>query len=148
VGDTNIKKSRLPFWQAFYRGGDYIVHYPSLMKEAIPAIREDPSKAAVGPIGAGQLTVEVVEAFGLSNVLFLGGVISISFALFNFIPIPPLDGAGMLVGLIEGIRRGKRLPQRAVRLAYAIGTSLIIILFVVIMFSDILRLVRGESFNL
>ena len=148
VGNTHIEKPRLPFWQAFYRGGDYIVHYPSLIKEAIPLIREDPSKAVQGPIGAGQLTVEVVESFGFSSVLLLGGVISISLALFNFIPIPPLDGGGMLVALIEGVRRGKRLPPRAVRLAYAIGTALMIILFVVVMYSDILRLVRGESFNL
>ncbi len=148
VDNTHIEKPRLPFWQAFYRGGDYIVHYPSLIKEAIPLIREDPSKAVQGPIGAGQLTVEAVESFGFSSVLLLGGVISISLALFNFIPIPPLDGGRMLVALIEGVRRGKRLPPRAVRLAYAIGTALMIILFVVIMYSDILRLVRGESFNL
>jgi regulator of sigma E protease len=148
VSDTHIEKPRLPLWQAFYRGGDYIVHYPSLMKEAIPLIREDPSKAVQGPIGAGQLTVEVVKSFGFNSVLLLGGVISICLALFNFIPIPPLDGAGMLVALIEGIRRGKRLPPRAVRLAYAVGTALIIILFVVVTFNDILRLIRGENFNL
>lgn len=148
VGGTHIDKQQLSFWQAFYRGGDYVVHIPYLIKESIPLIREDPSKAVVGPIGAGQLTVETVKSFGLSNILFLAGIISIGLALFNFIPIPPLDGGGMLVALIEGIRRGKRLSPRTVRLAYAIGTALIITLFVVIMYSDILRLIRGESFNL
>ena len=148
VSDTYIEKQQLPFWQAIYRGGDFVVHTPKLIVESLDIIKEDPSKAVVGPIGAGQLTVEAVRSFGLSNVLFLGGLISIGFALFNFIPVPPLDGGGMVVALIEGVRRGKRLSPRMVRLAYTIGTALIITLFVLVFYSDILRLIRGENFGL
>jgi regulator of sigma E protease len=148
VSNTRIEKQRLPFWQAIYRGGDFVVHVPELMVESFDLIKEDPSKAVVGPVGAGQLTVEAVRSFGLSNVLFLGGLISVGFALFNFIPVPPLDGGGMLVALIEGVRRGKRLSPRTVRLAYAIGTAFIITLFVLVFYSDILRLIRGEDFGL
>jgi regulator of sigma E protease len=148
VSDTHIAKQQLPFWQAIYRGGDFVVHTPKLIVESLDIIKEDPSKAVVGPIGAGQLTVEAVRSFGLSNVLFLGGLISIGFALFNFIPVPPLDGGGMVVALIEGVRRGKRLSPRMVRLAYTIGTALIITLFVLVFYSDILRLIKGENFGL
>jgi RIP metalloprotease RseP len=148
VSNTHIEKQRLPFWQAIHRGGDFVVHLPELIVESLDIIKEDPSKAVVGPVGAGQLTVEAVTSFGLSNVLFLGGLISMGFALFNFIPVPPLDGGGMLIGLIEGVRRGKRLSPRTVRLAYAIGTALIITLFVLVFYSDILRLIRGEGFGL
>ncbi len=148
VRDTHIEKQRLPFWQAIYRGGDFVVHIPELIVESFDIIKEDPSKAVVGPVGAGQLTVEAVRSLGLSNVLFLGGLISMGFALFNFIPVPPLDGGGMLVALIEGVRRGKRLSPRTVRLAYAIGTAFILTLFVLVFYSDILRLIRGEGFGL
>ncbi|TET87727.1 MAG: RIP metalloprotease RseP [Dehalococcoidia bacterium] len=148
VSNTHIEKQRLPFWQAIHRGGDFVVHIPELIVESLDIIKEDPSKAVVGPVGAGQLTVEAVRSFGLSNVLFLGGLISMGFALFNFIPVPPLDGGGMLISLIEGVRRGKRLSPRTVRLAYAIGTALIITLFVLVFYSDILRLIRGEGFGL
>jgi len=148
VSDTHIEKQRLPFWQAIYRGGDFVVHIPKLIVESLDIIKEDPSKAVVGPVGAGQLTVEAVRSFGLSNVLFLGGLISMGFALFNVIPVPPLDGGGMVIGLIEGIRRGRRLSPRTVRLAYAIGTAFIITLFVLVFYSDILRLIRGEGFGL
>jgi regulator of sigma E protease len=107
---------------------------------------EDSGKAVVGPVGAGQLTVEIVESFGLSNILFLAGLISIGLAIFNFIPIPPLDGGGILVASIEGIRRGRRLSPKTVRLVYTIGTAIIITIFVVIMYNDIARLISGDSF--
>jgi regulator of sigma E protease len=146
VSDTHIESERLPIWRAIYHGGDYLVHIPKLIKESIPLIREDPSKALVGPIGAGQLTVEAVKSFGFSNVLLLAGIISVGLALFNFIPIPPLDGGGMLFGLIEVARRGKRLSPATVRRAYIAGAALLVALFVMINLSDILRLIRGETF--
>mgnify|MGYP001054571816 CR=1 FL=1 len=146
VEDVHIEQEQFPVWKAAYLGGSYIVNFPALVINSIPLIKEDPGKALVGPIGAGQLTVEAVRLFGFSNVLLMAGVISLCLALFNFFPIPPLDGGGMLVALIEGIRRGKRLPPRMVKLAYTIGTFLLIALMVLVTFKDILRLIRGESF--
>jgi regulator of sigma E protease len=148
VGGTHIEREHLPAWKAIYLGGGYIVSFPALIVKAIPLIKADPGKALVGPIGAGQLTVEAVRLLGLSNALFMAGIISMGLALFNFLPFPPLDGGGMLVALIEGVRRGKRLSPRAIHLAYTIGTILIITLAVAITFNDILRLIQGESFIL
>ena len=141
VSGTRVETDRLPIWRAIHRGGDFVVHVPYLIKESIPIIREDPGKAVAGPIGAAQLTVEAVKASGFGIVLLMAGIISIGLALFNFIPIPPLDGGGMLIGLIEGIRRGKRLSARTVRLAYIAGTAFILTLFVGIMYNDIVRLI-------
>lgn len=148
VDGVRIGQERLPVWKAAYLGGWYITHMPELIVASIPLIKEDPSKALVGPIGAGQLTVEAVRAFGFSNMLFMAGIISLGIGLFNFFPIPPLDGGGMLVALIEGVRRGKRLSPRAMRLAYTIGTTFLITLMVLITFYDILRLIKGGSFGL
>ena len=78
----------------------------------------------------------------------MASIISLGLGLFNLLPIPPLDGGGMLVALVEGARRGKRLSPRAVRLAYTIGTAFLIIVMVVVTFSDVLRLVTGGSFGL
>ena len=78
----------------------------------------------------------------------MAGLISLGIGLFNFIPIPPLDGGGMLVALIESIRRGKRLTQRAMRITYTSGTILLITLMVLITYNDILRLINGGGFGL
>jgi len=148
VQGASIEQEHHPIWKAAYLGGKYIINFPALIVESIPLIRAEPDKALVGPIGAGQLTVEVVRLLGLGNALFMAGIVSMGLALFNFIPLPPLDGGGMLVAVIEGVRRGKRLSPRAMRLAYTIGTALLIALAVAITFNDILRLIRGESFLL
>ena len=148
VEGTHIEQSRPPLWKAVYLGGDFIIHMPSMIVNAAPLIKEDPGKALVGPIGAGQLTIEFVKSFGLSNILFMSGFISIAIAIFNFLPVPPLDGGGMLIALIEGVKRGKRLSPRSVKLAYTIGTTFLIALMVLVTFNDILRLIRGGSFGL
>ncbi len=146
VDGTHIEQERLPVWRAVYLGARYIIYTPVLIIEAIPLIIKSPDLALVGPIGAGQLTVEVVRSSGFSNILFIGGIISLGFGIFNLFPIPPLDGGGMLVAFIEGCRRGKRLSPRAVRLAYTIGTAFLITIVILVTFLDIQRLISGGTF--
>jgi len=148
VDGTHIEQERLPVWRAVYLGARYIIYTPVLIIEAIPLIIKSPDLALVGPIGAGQLTVEVVRSSGFSNILFIGGIISLGFGIFNLFPIPPLDGGGMLVAFIEGCRRGKRLSPRAVRLAYTIGTTFLIAIVILVTFSDVYRLISGGGFGL
>ena len=146
--NTRIERRAAPIWTAAANGARYVVSMPAMIVASIPLMQEDPSLAFVGPIGAGQLTVEAVRAFGPSNLIFIAGLISIGIALFNLFPVPPLDGGGMLVSLIEGARRGRRLSERSVRMAYAIGTALLITLVVFITTSDILRLIEGRGFGI
>ena len=148
VDGTHLEQERLPVWRAVYLGASYIIYMPALIIEAIPLIRESPDMALVGPIGAGQLTVEAVRSFGFGNILFMASIISLGIGIFNLLPIPPLDGGGMLVAFIEGFRRGKRLSPRAVRLAHSIGTAFLITLVILVTFSDILRLISGRGFGL
>jgi len=144
VEGAHMEQERLPVWRAVYFGARDIVYMPVLIIEAIPQIIESPDMALVGPIGAGQLTVEMVRSSGVSSILFMACIISLGLAIFNFLPIPPLDGGGMLVAFIEGCRRGKRLSPRTVRLAYTIGTAFLIGLVILVTFSDISRLISGE----
>jgi len=143
VDETHIEQERLPVWRAVYEGARYIIYMPVLIIKAIPQIIKSPDTALVGPIGAGQLTVEIVRSSGLSSILFMASMISLGLGIFNLFPIPPLDGGGMLVAFIEGCRRGKRLSRRTVRLAYTIGTTFLIALVILIFFIDIWRLPRG-----
>jgi len=148
VDGIHVEQERLPVWRAVYSGARYIIYMPVLIVEAIPLIIESPDLALVGPIGAGQLTVEVVRSSGFSNILFMAAVISLGLGIFNLFPIPPLDGGGMLVALIEGFRHGKRLSTRTVRLAHYIGTALLIAIMVLVTFSDVYRLISGKGFGL
>ena len=148
VDETHIEQERLPVWKAAYLGARYVIYTPVLIIEAIPLIIKSPDMALVGPIGAAQLTVEAVRSSGFRNILFMAGIISLGLGIFNLLPIPPLDGGGMLVAFIEGCRRGKRLSPRAVSLAYTIGTSFLIALMVLVTFIDIWRISSGRGFGL
>jgi regulator of sigma E protease len=148
VDGTHIEKERLPVWRAVYLGARYIIYMPVLIIEAIPQIIKSPDTALVGPIGAGQLTVEMVRSSGLSSILFMASMISIGLGIFNLFPIPPLDGGGMLVAFIEGCRRGKRLSPRAMRLVYTVGTTFLITLAILVTILDIWRIWSGRGFGL
>jgi regulator of sigma E protease len=143
VEGAHIEQERLPVSRAIYLGARNIVYMPVLIIEAIPRIIESPDTALVGPIGAGQLTVEIVRSSGFGSMLFMASMISLGIGIFNLFPIPPLDGGGMLVALIEGCRRGRRLSPRTVRLVYTIGTAFLIALVILITFVDIWRIPRG-----
>lgn len=143
VDGIHIEQERLPVWRAIYSGARYIVYMPVLIVEAIPQMIKAPDTALVGPIGAGQLTVEVVRSSGSSSLLFMASMISLGIGIFNLFPIPPLDGGGMLVAFIEGCRRGRRLSPRTVRLAHYVGTAFLIALIVAIFIVDIWRLPKG-----
>ena len=143
VQGAHMEQERLPVWRAIYLGARDIIYMPVLIIEAIPQIIESPDTALVGPIGAGQLTVEIVRSSGFSSMLFMASMISLGIGIFNLFPIPPLDGGGMLVAFIEGCRRGKRLSPRTMRLVYTIGTTFLIALVIIITFMDIWRIPRG-----
>jgi len=146
VDETHIEQERLPVWRAVYLGARDIIYMPVLIIKAIPLIIKSPDLALVGPIGAAQLTVEAVRSSGFSNILFMASIISLGIGIFNLLPIPPLDGGGMLVAFIEGCRRGKRLSLRTMRLAYTIGTAFLITIVILVTFLDIQRLISGGTF--
>jgi len=143
VPGAHIGQEQVPVWKALYSGAKYIIEMPVLIVRTIPQMIKTPSNALVGPIGAGQLTVEVVRSSGSSSLLFMAGMISLGLAIFNFLPVPPLDGGGMLVAIIEGARGGRRISPRTMHLAYTIGTALLIALVVLITSVDIWRIPRG-----
>ena len=133
-----------PFWQAIGKGAELVIDTPRMFIDFIPIAIQNPDKALMGPIGAAQVTGEMIEYGSVASVVGLAGSISIAVAIFNFIPIPPLDGAGMVLATLEGIRRGKRLSPRKEQLVYAMGTMFLLMLTVLIWYNDIIRLISGE----
>ena len=75
-----------------------------------------------------------------SIVDFLGLIISINIfiALFNLLPLPPLDGGHLL---FLGVRKARRRPVRpeTVVRAMAVGMGLVMALALVLLFNDIVR---------
>lgn len=75
---------------------------------------------------------------GLSVILLFTAVINISLAVFNLIPVPPLDGSGILAGLLSG-----RAAERYERLR-PYGFFILL----AIMYSGVLNLIFSPVQNL
>ena len=93
-------------------------------------------------------TVGIVQASsnaaseGLQAYLWVLGLISLSLALFNLLPLLPLDGGHIVFSLIEGVR-GKAVGRAIYERASAVGIALVLLLFVVGLSNDIGRLSGG-----
>ena len=90
-----------------------------------------------GPLGIAQMTGEAAK-LGFLNLLYFTAILSIFIGLFNLLPIPILDGGHIIILAIEKLR-GKPLEAEKIRFMYFIGISLMIIIFIIATYKDILR---------
>ena len=101
------------------------------------------SQGIAGPVGIASLTGSILrienlkeKALGLLN---LAGILSISLAFFNILPIPALDGGRLFFILIEAIT-GRKVNRRIESFAHSIGMALLLGLMILITFKDIWKL--------
>ena len=91
-----------------------------------------------GPIGVG-LVVGQTLSYGASGILLLTAFLTISVGIFNFLPIPALDGCQLLVVLIELIIR-RPIPQKYTSVINTIGLVFLLSLMIFISCKDLLGL--------
>ena len=85
--------------------------------------------SVTGPIGIVILTSEAVK-LGISPVLFLVSLFSLSLAIFNCFPIPVLDGGHLLFLAAEQLRGrpvSLKVQERSVQLGFALLLTLVIV---------------------
>ena len=103
-----------------------------------------PDPGLSGPVGIARVTGEVAQV-GLSPLLQLTAIISISLGIVNLLPIPALDGGRLMFVVIEVLRGGKPISPRREGVAHLIGFLVLIGLIVVISYFDIVKLINGDS---
>ena len=99
-----------------------------------------------GPIGIASLTNEVSTLGGSAALFSFAALLSIMLGIMNLFPFPGLDGGRLVFVFVEGIRRGKRVSAKTEGRVHLIGFILLLVLFAVVSFNDITRLVHHESF--
>lgn len=92
-----------------------------------------------GPISIAQFANQSAQ-LGVSRFLFFLGLLSLSLAILNFLPIPLLDGGHLLYFAIEWVR-GKPLSDHAQVVGQYIGLSALALLMSLTFYNDILRLI-------
>jgi regulator of sigma E protease len=93
-----------------------------------------------GPVGITQILGEAART-GLGELLYLFGALSANLGLFNLMPVPALDGSRLVFAGVEAITRKPIDPDKE-SFIHFIGFFLLMALFVVITYKDILRLIR------
>jgi regulator of sigma E protease len=91
-----------------------------------------------GPVG---ITDVSRQAIGLNFALFLQilGLISLSLAILNLLPLLPLDGGHILFSLIEGLR-GRAVGREVYERVSALGIALFMILMFIGLSNDLSRI--------
>lgn len=100
-----------------------------------------PFASVGGPIMMYQLASRAAEV-GINRFLELMAVISVNLGIMNLLPIPVLDGFGLLSAVWEGIRR-KPIPLRAREIANMVGLAMLVLLMLAVMRNDVTRLING-----
>jgi regulator of sigma E protease len=92
-----------------------------------------------GPVGISQT---LSQQHDVENYLWVLGLISLSLALMNMLPLLPLDGGHIAFSIVEGIR-GRAVAREVYERVSVIGIVLVLFLFVVGVSNDVGRLGGG-----
>lgn len=90
----------------------------------------------MGPVGISEV---VAKTDGIKEFFEMMALISLSLGVTNLLPIPALDGGKLLILLIEAIRR-KPLKQQTEINIQLIGFAILIGIFLLVTYQDILRI--------
>ena len=148
VAITDAVRKTDSFWVAIPNGAKSFWNMIVLFKDGIIGmIRGTVPVNLTGPVGLAQMTGEIVKT-GMSNLLSFAAVISLNLGILNIFPIPAMDGGRIVFVLLEWVRRGKRVSPKVEGMVHSIGFMLLMIVFLVISYLDILRIFQGGSLGM
>jgi len=98
------------------------------------------SQEVGGPVAIFSYTSAAIK-FGLNAILQFVGLLTINLALLNILPFPALDGGKLLFVALEMGFRKKVVRMEVENIIHLIGLILLILLFVIITYRDIIRIV-------
>jgi len=92
-----------------------------------------------GPIGILGTVFPAAQQAGLTQIIFLTAIISISLAVMNILPIPALDGGRWFTMVLYRLLKKKLTKEREERIQQ-IGFTIIMGLVILVTFADVAKL--------
>lgn len=136
----DIVIKRYGYLESFVKAGEELADITVKTYTALyqMAVGERSPKEAMGIIGMF-FVIKFALTIGFSFVLHIVGIISASLAIFNLLPIIPLDGGHLaLIGLEK--MRGRALSQKTDYFIAKAGFTFIIVLALFVFYSDFERI--------
>lgn len=104
------------------------------------------AREQVGSVVAIGAVYNQVADDGLTEIIRFIGIISLVLAIFNLLPIFPLDGGHILFAILEKLK-GSPISTKVYERSAMVGWAVILIVFIFALQNDIVRL-TGEGFQL
>jgi len=104
-----------------------------------------PQDAVSSPIGVVSVSSDFA-AQGLVSFATLLAFISINLAVFNLLPLLPLDGGHLFFIALEKLRGGRPVSPETVNRVAAFGFALMLMLFLFATYADISKIIEGQPF--
>jgi regulator of sigma E protease len=101
------------------------------------------AKAASGPVGILKMSYTVASQKSLIDFIYFLAVINICIAVFNFLPLPILDGGYIVILLIEKIK-GSPVSVKVQEVVTYAGLVMIGGFFLYVTFNDIVKVFTGQ----
>ncbi len=95
-----------------------------------------------GPVGVVRYVAQETQSNGPEAYWLLLVFISVNLGLVNLLPIPGLDGAQIILLIVEGIRR-KPLSRKAEAYIKLVGFAALLLLFITLTYQDIAGIFGG-----
>ena len=148
IGLANAKFTRTtdPVWRAVPKAVRAIWDVITITRDAfVEGIASRSNPGVAGPIGIAQAAGEGVSRLGISWIFQFTALLSISLAIINLMPFPPLDGGRLAFVGLEVVRRGKRISPRRESLVHLVGFAIVIGLVLFMSYFDVVRILEGRS---
>ena len=135
------------FFESIREAGSYMAETTVMMLNSLKNLifKGEGLNETAGTVGIIAVVAQRARE-GVYMVLWLMYIISLNLGIMNLLPIPALDGGRLLFLVVEMIRR-KPIPPEKEGIVHAVGMVLLLGLFVVLTYHDIVKLING-GFNL
>jgi regulator of sigma E protease len=135
---TPRKESRLSVpaatWESVRITGIVTKEIGASLVRLVKGSREEVSS----PVGIVEGSSDALER-GFETYLWVLGLLSLSLALLNLLPLLPLDGGHIAFSIVEGVR-GRAVGREVYERVSAIGIAVVLLLFFIGLSNDIGRL--------
>jgi regulator of sigma E protease len=136
----NILNAQLSFPAALRESADRNLKSATMIYSFLQGMleRRMPAKNLSGPIGIAKMSGEAARA-GPMAFLDLMAMVSLNLAIFNLLPIPILDGGGILMLLIE-MAMGREVSLTVKENILKVGFVFLMVVVVFVLYNDITKL--------
>lgn len=147
VGITyDRKQTKLDFIDSLKHGADRTVYYTDLTLTSLGKLVTGNLKIEImaGPVGIAKVSGDTYKNAGYIGLFSLLGIISISLAIMNSLPLLPLDGGHALMLIIEKIK-GSPVPDWIQVIIQWLGIFALACLVLTINFFDVMKIIGTEA---